>query len=147
MRCLQPAALLAAYFTAVITDACAQQTLASCNPNVGGSAARIACLARIVDAQSKLIQSLENRIEEQGSAPFVTRAELDKLLSEYVKFKSAVAVNALVEPSLNQSDGRCLETYFDDMAVIAHKPCNFLSRKELRWQLLPASPDRRVEGR
>ncbi len=145
---LRPTAIALILSLVALLPAHAETPKPVCNPYAGSSNMKIACLAKIVSAQAQLIASLEQRLGQTANAAgYLTESELDAHLSGYVKYNSAIAINALVEPSGSQSDGRCLESYFDDVAVIAHKPCSFLAKKELRWQLLRATPDERAHDR
>jgi hypothetical protein len=119
---------------ALTGEAPAQESAPACNPRRGAASARIECLTRLLHSLDEKVSSLQAELK----AAYLPRAELDSALDGYVKYKSPLAINLLIEPSLSQVDGRCLEAYAGEAAVIAHRPCNFDTKLGLKWQLLPA---------
>jgi hypothetical protein len=137
-----------AVFILVATEAFAQETIA-CDPHRGPANSKIECLTKMLRSLNEKVNSLEAQLNhyarQDNLSDYVRRSELESLLTGYVRYRSSLAINLLTEPSSSQQDGRCLEAYVGEAGVIAHRPCNFDSRKELRWQLLP-TPQIEAEG-
>ncbi len=118
------------------------QEIDTCDLHRGSANSKIECLARMVRSLNDKVTSLEaqfnNYSRPEDLSDYVRRSELETVLSGYVRYHSSLGINLLVEPSTSQNTGRCLEAYPGETGVIAHKPCNFDSKQELKWQLLPA---------
>lgn len=122
-----------------------QEIEPTCNPNSGPVHSRMQCLTKMVHSLSEKVSSLELKLNEYSKpvdlSGYLRRSDLDALLSGYVRYQSSLAINLAVEPSSSQQTGRCLEGYMGEVGVVAHKPCDFDSKQELKWQLLPATPN------
>ncbi len=131
----------AAFFT-FAAQALAQTSSPACNPEVGHANSRIECLAKITHSLNEEIASLRSQLGQCAKTTdlsvYLKPSDLDDRLGAYVKYNAPLAINMLVEPSTGQLDGRCLEAYVGEVGVVAHKPCNFESKQELKWRLLPA---------
>lgn len=133
--------LVVGVFVSGVTGALAQE-IAACDLHRGSANSRIECLTKMVRSLNERLSSLEEKLNKyprsNDSSAYVRRSELETLLSDYVRYQSPLAINLLVEPSSSQYTGRCLEAYPGETAVIAHRPCDFASKQELKWKLLPA---------
>jgi hypothetical protein len=133
--------LALAALLAIVTEAHAQDTAPTCNPNAGRASARIACLNKITQALADKIGLLQTQLAENSKpvdlSDYIRRADLDNYLDGYVKYNSALAISAASEANASQGDRRCLAADSDLESVILDKPCNYDVRTELRWQLLP----------
>ncbi len=123
-----------------ITGTNAQSPYPDCNPNARSIKQRIECLTKTIRFQRAQLSALENDLKQYQtlSSACLKPSDLPDLLAGYVKYGSPVAINLFAEPQTNQSPGRCLEAFPGEVGVTAHKPCNYSSSPELKWQLLPA---------
>ncbi len=121
----------------------AQEAPPVCTPKIGHANARIECLTKMVISLNEKLGELRGELDKNAksadSSPYLTRAEFDSVLSDYVKYKSPVAINFAIEPSNSQLDGRCLEAYSGQVGVMAQKPCDFDTKPQLKWQFLPVA--------
>lgn len=131
-------------FFALANQSLGQETAPTCDPNRGPMHSRMQCLTKMVHSLREKVSSLEMKLNEYAKpvdlSGYLRRSDLDALLVGYVRYQSPLAINLAVEPSTSQQNGRCLEGYVGEVGVVAHKPCNFDSKQELKWQLLPATP-------
>lgn len=129
-------------FFALANQALAQEMPLTCNPNKGSTNARVQCLMKMIHSLNEKVTSLESELAQYSKSAelsaYLRRSDLDALLTGYVKYRSPLAINLAVEPSSSQQNGRCLEGYAGEVTIVAHKPCDFDSKRELKWQLLPA---------
>lgn len=118
------------------------QTAPGCDPNIGRERSRMECLTEMVHSLREQLTSLQAQLRQSAkigeSSSLVTSSELNARLDAYVKYNSPLAINLLAEPSTSQNDGRCLEAYSGEVGVIAHHPCDFQTKAQLQWRLLPA---------
>ncbi len=121
----------------------AQEAAPACNPKVGHANARIECLTKMIVSLNEKVGALQSELGKNAksadSSAYLRQSDLDAVLTDYVKYKSPVAINLAIEPSTGQQDGRCLEAYSGQVGVMAQKPCNFDTKPQLKWQFLPVA--------
>ncbi len=118
-----------------------KENMPTCNPNSGRLSARIECLTKITRALSQKVDAMQAQVAQNtksvSSSDYIRRTDLDNYLHDYVKYNAPIAINTISEPTTGQSDGRCLAADLDSESAVIDQPCNFGSKQELKWQLLP----------
>lgn len=112
----------------------------TCNPRAGKASAKIECLTTIVNSLNREISDLRDELNKRAMrtdfSAYLRRSELDDALTDYVRYKSPLAINLALEPKNDQEDGRCLAADAGQESVVAQKPCSFDTKPQLKWRLL-----------